>query len=125
MARIAAIDDDPAFLAMLHDLLQSEGWEMFGLHESDQAFEEVQQSRPDLVILDLRMDTPGWHILTRLKQDPATRHIPVIVCSAVLHELDGQGGWLEEHDVGVLPKPFEIDDLYGCVRAALQTERPS
>ena len=126
MACIAVVDDDPAFVALLGEMLELEGWDMHAILEGEAASERLARLRPDCVILDVRMEREGttWAVLERLQLDPETRAIPVIVCSAALDDLREREPWLTEHGVGILPKPFDLDDLHDCVRTALQTRRP-
>jgi DNA-binding response OmpR family regulator len=71
------------------------------------------------------MESPeaGWSILELLKLDPATNSIPVIVCSAAIDDLRSREPWLAHHGIVTLPKPFDIDDLYKRVEAALPRAR--
>src|SRR5919202_5463648 len=84
-ARIAIIDDDVVFLELMNDLLAlGEGYDVVTNSRWQVSLEFVRNTRPDLVMLDLMMgrEQNGWAILESLRQEPETRHIPVIVCSA-------------------------------------------
>lgn len=126
MARIAVVNDDTAFLDLVSELLALEGHDTLILRESRNAFERISEALPDLVILDIRMNAPenGWTVCELLKLDPRTRHLPIIVCSAAITDLRDRAAWLEEHSIGALPKPFDIDDLYDSVRVGLETGKP-
>jgi CheY-like chemotaxis protein len=126
MPRIAVVNDDTAFLDLMSQMLEMEGYETRIVREANAAFPQLREWLPDLVILDIRMDAPenGWTICELLKLDPSTSTIPIIICSAAILELREKAGWLEQHNVGVLPKPFDLDDLYECVKVALETGRP-
>jgi DNA-binding response OmpR family regulator len=105
----------------MNDLLEMRGWDTVICREADSAYPVLKQERPSLIILDVRMDTPerGWNILELLTLDPETRDIPVIVCSAALDDLRDKEHWLAEHGIAILPKPFDIDDLYARVETGL------
>lgn len=81
----------------------------------------VKESRPDLIVLDLLIgnEAHGWQMLQKLKMDRETSSIPVVVCSAAMHLLRELEGHLKEKGVGVVAKPFDIDDLLLAVRRAL------
>jgi DNA-binding response OmpR family regulator len=120
--QIAVINDDTTYLQLMHDLLQEEeGYTVTICKEADDAYEFVKQSRPDLVILDIRVghEENGWMILNLLTLDPVTRPIPVIVCSAAIHSLQEHEALLQRYDCEVLPKPFDLDVLLAKVKAAL------
>ena len=128
-ARIALINDDTTFLGLMQELLESiEGHEVLVCKESDQAYEFVKQQQPDLVLLDIRMghQETGWTILELLTLDPATRPIPLIVCSAAITELHAHEPLLRKFAIDVLPKPFDLDVLLEKVQAGLsgKVERP-
>ena len=85
----------------------------------------MKDTRPDLVILDIRVghEESGWTILNLLTLDPATRPIPVIICSAAIDSLQEHEELLQKYDCEVLPKPFDLDALLDKVEAALAKYR--
>lgn len=98
--------------------LEAEGHEV---RASADAFGDVAHANADLVILDLFLhgETAGWRQLDILTLDPATRAIPVIICSAAIGSLGAARGKLALLDVTVLEKPFDIEQLTAAVSAAL------
>ena len=122
--RIVVINDDTAFLDLMHELLQDEeGFDVLICREWEDAHGFVKEHRPDLVILDIRMggEETGWTILNLLTLDPATRPIPVIVCSAAIQSLHEQQPWLDKFGICALPKPFDLDMLLEMVNRVLPT----
>jgi CheY-like chemotaxis protein len=123
MARptIAVVNDDPAFLELMQDLLTDESYSTILLHEGSGAYDAIRQKRPELVILDLRLEHPeaGWKTLELVRLDPETTGIPVIVCSADTRALRDKEDWLRDRDVKILEKPFNLDDLLSMVRDAI------
>ncbi len=65
------------------------------------------------------MRSAGWAILNLLTLDPATRPIPVLVCSAAIHSLQEHAPMLEKHGIRALPKPFDLDDLLEAIQQTL------
>lgn len=121
MPKIAVINNDTDFLTLMNELLTARGWETVICREGHNAFSIIKQEEPVMVILDIRMETPemGWNVLELMKLDPATRHIPVVVCSAAVIDLKAKQDWLSEHGIDILLKPFDIDDLYATVERTL------
>ncbi len=123
MARptIAVVNDDPAFLELMQDLLNDENYSTVLLREGNGAYDAIRQQRPELVILDLRLEHPeaGWKTLELVRLDPETTDIPVIVCSADTRALHDKEDWLRDRDVKILEKPFNLDDLLELVRDAV------
>jgi DNA-binding response OmpR family regulator len=125
-ARIALINDDTAFLDLMHELLQQvEGYDVLICKESNDAYGFVKREQPDLVLLDIRMggEERGWTILELLTLDPSTRTIPVIVCSAAIRQLQDHQPTLEQLGNDVLPKPFDLDVLLEKISVGLARGR--
>ena len=121
-ARIAIINDDTAFLELMHDLLETEeNYEVLLCKEWDQAYEVVKSEQPDLVILDIRVggEEHGWTILNLLTLDPATNSIPAIVCSAAIQSLHEHQDMLSKLGIRALPKPFDLDTLLAAIDEVL------
>ena len=125
MARIAVVDNDPDFLTYAHEALSDRGWDVLPCRDTLTAFEVVRREVPDIVLLDVRMETPrsGWDICDFLRFHPLTAAIPIVMCSADSVAIRERGHWLREHGIAVLHKPFDIDDLYATVEAALERRR--
>lgn len=121
MTRIAVVNDDTVFLEMMAAVLQEQQYDVRICREADQAFERLRSDPPDLIILDIRMETPesGWNLLELLTLDRHTHRIPIVVCSAAIQDLRAHEQWLNDHGIQVLPKPFDIEELYACVEKSL------
>lgn len=121
MVRIAVVNDDTDFLTLMGELLEDRGWTAIIHREGDDAYQHIKNDLPDLVILDIRMGNPeeGWKVLELLTLDPETNVVPVIVCSAAIDDLREKQDWLDGKGISILPKPFDIDDLYQSVETAL------
>jgi DNA-binding NtrC family response regulator len=121
-ARIAVINDDTDFLDLMRDLLQQEAdYEVLICKEWDHAYQFVKDEQPDLVIQDIRIggEEHGWTILNLLTLDPATRPIPMIVCSAAIYSLHEHQEMLSKFAIHVLPKPFDLDTLLQTIADSL------
>ena len=81
---VLVIEDDPSAQELLRVHLESAGYGVLVTGNGRQGLEWLAQLRPDAVILDILLpEMDGWEILQRLKGDPATRSIPVMVVSVV------------------------------------------
>jgi len=119
--RVVVMDDDTAFLQLMHVLLEEEGLEVLICREWDSAHEFVKEQHPDLIILDIRIGAEelGWTVLELLTLDPATRPVPVIVCSAAIQALHEHQPWLDKFGICALPKPFDLRMLTEMVARGL------
>ena len=83
-ASVLVIEDDPAAQELLRVHLEGAGYGVVATASGRQALAWLTRMRPDAVILDIMLpDLDGWEILQRLKADPATRSVPVMVVSVV------------------------------------------
>jgi DNA-binding response OmpR family regulator len=119
---IAVVDDDGAYIEFVGELLADEGYQTIQSVGDHQAHAMIQREKPDLVILDIRLEHPdsGWQILQLLRLDPATTEIPVIICSADTQFLKEKEQQLRAQGYDMLEKPFDLDTLLEKVRASLE-----
>jgi CheY-like chemotaxis protein len=116
---ILATEDDPVLHDLLTIVLEEEGYRL--TFSSAQSVAEVAAEAPDLLLLDGRGQgaDSGWAFLERLKADPATAAIPVLVLTALGREADAHAARLVELDTVLVHKPFDLDDLLAQVRHRL------
>ena len=116
--RVVLIEDDDDTRNVMVAALRSDGYDV---QASGDAFGDIRHAHADLVILDLFLhgDAAGWQQLDILTLDPATRGIPVIVCSAAITSLSEARTKLAMLDVAVLEKPFDLEQLSAAVAAAI------
>lgn len=114
---VAVVNDDTQFLRLMEMVLASAGYDTLIFFEGGTAFDEIRSHLPDLVVLDIRMESPesGWIILDLMRLDSVTADIPVVVCSADHTQLLAKEEYLRTKRAGVLRKPFDIDDLIAKV----------
>ena len=124
--RILVVNDTQEILELLRAILEDEGYEVVLYSSTFDDLAEVKRFAPDLIILDFIIgdENYGWQLLQKLKLDRETATIPVVVCSAALHLLRELEGHLQAKSIGIVPKPFDIDDLLRAVEAAWQRPAP-
>jgi CheY-like chemotaxis protein len=115
------INEDTAFLQLMHDLLEEEGYEVASHREVKGVYEKIVDDRPDLIVLDIVIggETKGWELLELLTLDPRTRRVPVIVCTAAVDALRGREDQLTRLGIRGLTKPFDLEELLAAVQQAL------
>ena len=115
-ARILLVDDEPANLNLLRQILKSEHALSFAKSGAD-ALATVEKQRPDLILLDVMMPSmDGYEVCRRLKADPRYRDIPVIFCTAKAEESDESAGF-ELGAVDYIAKPVRA----AVVKARVKT----
>lgn len=122
---LAFIDDEPDILTVTTFRLRRIGYRILTAEDGARGLEMVRREKPDLVFLDLLMpEMDGYEVCRRLKADEATRHIPVVLFTAVEEERV-PGARRETGADGVLLKPFTPDKLLAAVEQFLPPEKPT
>jgi DNA-binding response OmpR family regulator len=118
---ISVINDFEPFLDLMQDLLRQHGYEVDLIQESIVAKDRVKAFRPDLIVLDLRLEKPdtGWQLLELFRLDPELADIPVIICSADVVGLEERAHVFERQGIRALEKPFNLRELLGLLQAML------
>lgn len=118
LKRLLIIEDDPDILEILNLIFNEEGYEVV-LSENDEASYHLPEIMPDLILLDIRLKNSGQNgdaICARLKSQPDTKHLPVVLLSAEkdlagISRSCGADGWIA--------KPFDIARLTSAVHTIL------
>lgn len=124
MSRIFCVEDEENIRELILYALKSSGFEALGFEEGEDFFDALNGELPDLVLLDIMLpDLEGTEILRRLRMNPHTAHIPVILLTAKSSELDKVKGL----DLGAddyITKPFGVLELISRIKAVLRRSSP-
>lgn len=118
MAKILAIDDELETLDLVRILLEGAGYEVVTCSSGRKAWETIKMTMPDLVVLDIMLPgVDGYTLQAQMSQEESTRHIPVIMLTA----LEPAKTLFEksENVAGFMTKPFKSEELLGKVKLAL------
>jgi two-component system alkaline phosphatase synthesis response regulator PhoP len=116
---VLVVDDHPPVVIIIRKVLEGGGFRVLSARTGDECLAAVHAEQPDLLILDLVMPgMDGLEVLRTLRQDPATRHLPVIVLTAWRGDGEGPNGWLGVAD-RYLTKPFRTAELVAAVEEVL------
>jgi response regulator RpfG family c-di-GMP phosphodiesterase len=117
--KILAIDDTPASLKLLTDILRAEGYEVRSAISGELALPAAISNPPDLVLLDIRMPgMDGYEVCRRLKAHAQTCDVPVIFVSAISETTEKVQGF-ELGAVDFVTKPYQREELLARVRTHL------
>ena len=120
MKTVFVVEDEEDVLELLCYHLEREGYTVHTATDGERALKEIPRKMPDLVLLDLMLPgVDGLEVCRRLKGDPATAGIPVVMATAKGEESDVVTG-LELGADDYITKPFSIKILVARVRAALR-----
>lgn len=117
---ILVVEDDRAIANMLQATLQLEGYEAAIARNGTEGIEAALREVPELILLDLMLpDIDGFAVLQRLRAEPKSEHIPVIIVSA-RHDTAYKVQALNLQADDYLTKPWNVDELMARIRARLQ-----
>jgi adenylate cyclase len=112
---ILVVDDTLVNLRILTEMLAAQGYKVRPVTNGPQALQAALAALPDLVLLDINMPgMTGYEVCQQLKQDPATRDVPVIFMSARDEVLDKIRAF-EVGGVDYITKPFHLEELLARV----------
>ncbi len=124
---ILIVDDEEDIVTTLAFKLEQEGFAVRTARDGATAIRQLAAApTPDLVVLDLMLpDTSGTEICRKIREEPATRHVPVVMLTARGEDIDRVVGFEVGADDYVV-KPFSIRELVLRIRAILRrSEAPS
>jgi len=122
--RILVVDDELAISELVSEALKRQGFRVETASDGDSALEKAETTLPDLILLDLmlpRLD--GWEVCRRLKSQPLTKRIPIMMLTARRDEREVVAG-LEIGADDYLKKPFSLGELLARVKALLRRSVP-
>ncbi|MDA0372741.1 MAG: response regulator [Planctomycetota bacterium] len=112
---VLIIEDEKLIIVSTQMVLEAAGFRVESAVNGEEGIQKAKSLRPDLVLLDIMMPgIDGWETLTRLKRDPETSGIPVIIFTAREHARGHQKS-SEMGAADYFRKPFEPDELIELV----------
>jgi CheY-like chemotaxis protein len=114
--RVLVVDDDEVIRQLITLNLELEGFEVHEAVDGVDALRKAAEVHPSVITLDIMMpNMDGWDAAARLRSDPLTAHVKVVLLSARAQEADVRRGTRLGVDA-YLTKPFDPDDLVDIVR---------
>lgn len=121
---IYCVEDDSSIRDLMIYTLHSAGFEAKGFDGSDSLFDTLQTEKPQLILLDIMLPgEDGLSILKKLRMQPSTKDIPVIMATAKGTEYDKVTG-LDSGADDYLAKPFGMMEMISRVKAVLRRTDP-
>ncbi|MDO5613001.1 MAG: phosphate regulon transcriptional regulator PhoB [Paracoccus sp. (in: a-proteobacteria)] len=125
VSKVLVVEDESAQREVLQYNLEAEGFGVVMAENGDEALLLVAEEQPDLVVLDWMLpNVSGIEVCRRLKADPMTRPIPIIMLSARGDEGDRVRG-LETGADDYMVKPYSVVELMARLRTQLRRTRPA
>jgi two-component system phosphate regulon response regulator PhoB len=122
VAYILLVDDERDLLSLLDFNLRAAGFETVLATSGEEAMSHLRLRIPDIILLDLMLpDVPGTEICRRIKSDPRTRHVPLVMLTAKSDEVDRVVGFELGAD-DYVTKPFSVREVVLRVKAILRRQ---
>ena len=119
MKRILIADDEPNIVTALEFLLERNGYEVLIARNGGAALKMIEESRPDLVLLDVMMPVKsGYEVCQRMRERADWRHIKIIMLTAKGRDVEMSKGLSIGADL-YITKPFSTQDLLANIDALL------
>jgi twitching motility two-component system response regulator PilH len=115
--RILIVDDSPTERHVLNDMLTKAGYEVVASDNGEDAILKAKTVKPDLILMDVVMPgLNGFQATRAISRDPATRAVPIIICTSKGQETDKIWG-LRQGAKDYITKPLSESDLLEKIKA--------
>jgi CheY-like chemotaxis protein len=116
---ILIVEDEESLLKLESILLSSKGYKVTGVRDGLAALGEIEKSRPDLILLDIMMPgIDGFEVCRRIKENPDTRDIPIVMLTAKKSTADQARG-VEVGADAYMTKPFKSLKIIDVISSLL------
>jgi twitching motility two-component system response regulator PilH len=120
MVKVLIVDDSMTQRQLMSSVLEQIGLTVLIATDGVEAWEQIQQVKPDIVVLDIIMPRMnGYEVCRKIKTDPTIHHLPVVLCSSKTEEFDRYWGMKQGADA-YLAKPFQPKELLSTIQKLLQ-----
>ena len=117
---IMVVDDNPANLKLLEEMLRQHGYEVRSFPRGRLALAAAEKSPPDLILLDINMpEMNGYEVCERLKSSASLSGVPVIFLSA-LNSVEDKVKGFQAGGLDYIPKPFQFEEVQSRVETHLK-----
>lgn len=122
---VLIVEDEASLSTLLHYNLEREGYRVAEAHDGDEALLKLDETQPDLILLDWMLPhISGIELCRRIRSRPESRNVPVIMLTARGEEADRIRG-LDTGADDYIVKPFSMTELLARIRAVMRRIRPA
>lgn len=118
--KVLVVDDEKHIVKLLEVNLEKAGYKVICAYNGYEALEKIKEDMPNVIILDIMMpEMDGIEVLKKIRENPQTKRLPVIMLTAKSSDEDIFLGWKEGAD-SYLTKPFEPAEVVVMVKGILK-----
>lgn len=115
MTKVLLVEDSATYAKQVTQCLEKQGFLVVGVGSGEEAELRLKQQKPDLIVLDVILPgQSGFELCRKLKADPETKAIPIVICSTKNKEIDKTWGEMSGADA-YLTKPIDETQLLQIV----------
>jgi two-component system, chemotaxis family, response regulator PixH len=116
MTTVLVVEDTPSLLQLINSFLEDSGYKVITASDAKDGYQKALNDQPDIIITDVVMPgMSGFEFCRKLKRNPATSNLPIIICSSKNKDIDRIWGMRQGADV-YLTKPFTKEELVRAVK---------
>lgn len=120
MQKVLVVDDSITQRQLMSNALTDLGLTVLIATDGIEALEQIESTQPDIVVLDIVMPRMnGYEVCRKIKSNPTTQHVPVVICSSKSEEFDRYWGMKQGADAYLI-KPIQPKQLLVTVRQLLE-----
>ena len=120
MAHVLVVDDEPEIVKLVSKFLESRGHRVTVARDGQEALDAIAAEKPDVLVIDLNLPkVDGFEVTKRLKTDPATRELPIVMLTAAFPTVEEADRGLSMGADEYVVKPFLRDVLVHNVERLL------
>lgn len=117
---VYCVEDEDSIRGLISYVLKGQGFEVGTFESSEPFWEAIEERRPQLVLLDIMLEgEDGLTILQKLRNNPVTKDLPIIMLTAKTSEIDIVQG-LDNGADDYISKPFGVVELVSRIKAVLR-----
>ena len=121
--KVLIVDDEPGVRRLVRQILFRD-YTVSEAQNGEEAVDMARSQKPDIILMDMMMPKmDGLSACYAIKQDESTRHIPVVMLTAITHELNQRLSQSVMGASGYITKPFSPDDLLSTIRQLLPVRK--
>jgi CheY-like chemotaxis protein len=121
MAKIMIVDDEPDVILVVSNFLEKAGHSVVGVNSGEECLEKLEESKPDLILMDIMMPgINGWETTRRIKSRPKTGDIPVAMMTVKGEKEDKLKSFQQCKCDGYIVKPIDRKELVKVVEWLLE-----
>ncbi len=119
--KVMVVDDEPDIVAVVGRMLKKAGYDVIEAHNGKECLQKLKKEKPDLILLDVMMpDILGWDVCRKIKEDEATRSIPVAMLTVKSTNEDKERSFKYAHCDAHINKPIIREKLLSTVEWLLK-----